>query len=606
MIVSKLEIRGFRGVQRGEFNLQQFTALIGPNNCGKTTIIEALALTLGRDRLIRQLTEHDFYGSTPGPADRIAIIATLTGFEPNDPEHHIDWFRFGRGTMKWLDVDTGSVKSASDKATDKLACQIAFAARFDHEALECVAVRYFYDSDIDPFHEDAAVVSVPPELIRQIGFFLVPASRTWDRTISFGSELFRRVVSYVGGKPAAAVLTERDHLRLPVAPLEADANLNELVGKIDTDIKTLFGRASELKLRVTTTDSEGILEAIVPHFDDGVGVPRPSRRQGSGLISLQTLILLMRFGHLRVEKGEGFMMVIEEPELHVPPPLQRKLLRMMQSLTTQTIVTTHSPTVAAIPDPHQISFVTNSKGQVSAKPLSKGPLAFDAVNPIRGLLLSDRDATVLALMHPSILIPEGKRDANWLRLFVKALELNQGPIDDAALAFAHEVGVVPTKDARAVEVYEYLKPIHQALFCLFDGDAAGGGYTQACCGLAEPPKVVIRWPTDWAIEHVVGWITEGDPSVLNDSALTAAGVPRNPPDLVGCLSDALKTNEIVHSQIADAMSVNANCRRRIAHVLQLIADLASGRTPAQQSATSAQHANGVTTVWTFNHAVQGI
>ena len=290
MIVSKLEIHGFRGIRKGEISLQQFTALIGANNCGKTTITEALALVLGRDRLVRPLTEHDFYGSTPQPTDRISIVATLVGFEHNEPQNHTDWFRWGRGTIKWQDAETGVIKPVTDKPTDKLACQIAFAARFYQDSLETVTARYFYDADIDPFQEDAAIATVPIELIRQVGFFLVPASRTWDRTISFGSELFRRVVSYVGGRPAAAVLTERQRLRTPDAPLEADENLSELVRDINADIKALFGHATELKLRLTSTDSDGILEAIVPHFADGEDVPLPSRRHGSGLISLQTLI----------------------------------------------------------------------------------------------------------------------------------------------------------------------------------------------------------------------------------------------------------------------------------------------------------------------------
>ena len=106
----------------------------------------------------------------------------------------------------------GAVKAEANKPTDKLACQIAFAARFDLEALEPVTLRYFYDADdgTDPFDDNATIVPVPAELIKHIGFFLVPASRTWDRMISFGSELFRRVVSYVGGRPAVAVLAERD------------------------------------------------------------------------------------------------------------------------------------------------------------------------------------------------------------------------------------------------------------------------------------------------------------------------------------------------------------------------------------------------------------
>src|SRR5258705_5767811 len=282
MLVSKLEIDGFRGIRDGEIQFAKFTTLVGPNNCGKTTIAEALALVLGRDRLVRSLTEHDFTGSNPAVADRISIVASITGFEPNDPANHTDWFRWGRGTIKWLDVDTGIVKPDRNKDTDLLACQIAFAARFDHESLEAVTIRYFYDASIDPFADDAAIEAVPAELIRKIGFFLVPASRTWDRTISFGSELFRRVVSYVGGRPAAAVLAERTRLRAPQNPLEADDHLSELVGKINADIAALLGRPTQLKLRLTTTDSEGILESVFPHFAEGEDVPLPSRRHGSG------------------------------------------------------------------------------------------------------------------------------------------------------------------------------------------------------------------------------------------------------------------------------------------------------------------------------------
>ena len=194
------------GSEIAKLIFQDFSTFVGPNNCGKTTIAEALALVLGRDRLVRTLTEHDFNGSEPRETDRVIIVASITDFLPNDPAKQTDWFRWGRSTIKWTDVDFGAVKAENNKRSDLLTCQIAFAARFYLESLEVVTTRYFYDTSVDPFADDAALEQVPADLIRKLGFFLVPASRTWDRTISFGSELFRRVVSYVGGKPPAAVL----------------------------------------------------------------------------------------------------------------------------------------------------------------------------------------------------------------------------------------------------------------------------------------------------------------------------------------------------------------------------------------------------------------
>ena len=63
MRVAKLRIEGFRGIRIGEFVLHQKTAIVGPNGCGKRTIVDALSLVLGKSRMVRNLTEHDFTGS---------------------------------------------------------------------------------------------------------------------------------------------------------------------------------------------------------------------------------------------------------------------------------------------------------------------------------------------------------------------------------------------------------------------------------------------------------------------------------------------------------------------------------------------------------------
>ena len=65
MHIVRLKISGFRGVRSADVALGRHAVLVGPNNSGKTTIIEALALLFGRDRLVRRLTEHDFHGSAP-------------------------------------------------------------------------------------------------------------------------------------------------------------------------------------------------------------------------------------------------------------------------------------------------------------------------------------------------------------------------------------------------------------------------------------------------------------------------------------------------------------------------------------------------------------
>jgi putative ATP-dependent endonuclease of OLD family len=81
MQIVDLSIENFRGIKSGRIRFGPHTVFVGPNNCGKTTIMEALALLFGRDRMVRSLTEHDFYGSNPQPIDRIRLLATIIDFE---------------------------------------------------------------------------------------------------------------------------------------------------------------------------------------------------------------------------------------------------------------------------------------------------------------------------------------------------------------------------------------------------------------------------------------------------------------------------------------------------------------------------------------------
>ena len=123
--IYRLEVQNFRGIKSGTVTFGDLTVLIGPNNSGKTTIIESLALLFGRDRLVRSLTEHDFHGSCPEAVDRIKIVATISDFVPNDPARHPEWFRAGRAVPKWLNPSCGTLSATKQTEDDHLVCQIA-------------------------------------------------------------------------------------------------------------------------------------------------------------------------------------------------------------------------------------------------------------------------------------------------------------------------------------------------------------------------------------------------------------------------------------------------------------------------------------------------
>jgi putative ATP-dependent endonuclease of OLD family len=455
MRVSLLKIENFRGIKSGTIQFRDHTVLIGPNNSGKTTIIEALAFVLGRDRLIRTLTEHDFFESNPEPATRITITATVTGFQPQDFTQHPEWFGDRRGVPLWFDPETGAVLPEQNHARQNLACQIVFAARFNADTLEVETVRYFNDGgDFDAFVEDGHV-GVPPKLIRDIGFFLIPASRSWDRMLSFSSELFRRVIRTADGLPARTIVEERDRLRGPDPALERNDRLQPVVDEVNKEMARLIGKTTPLRLRLTATDSASVLEAITPHYQSGEQTPIPAKRQGSGLISLQSLFLLLHFGQRRIQDGESFFMALEEPELHLPPAVQRRVLGRLQALSTQTIVTTHSPLVAGYCDAASLLIARNDDGELNVRPMVVKRLAQDATNAVRHLFQVSRVETATAMMSECVLVPEGRYDFDWLTLLLRVADLDQD-VQEPCL-FGVRIGVIPTKDAKVKETCEVLK-----------------------------------------------------------------------------------------------------------------------------------------------------
>jgi putative ATP-dependent endonuclease of OLD family len=581
MRISLVEIKNFRGIKQGQVQFRGHTVLIGPNNSCKTTIIEALALVLGRDRLIRTLTEHDFFESTPQPTTRISITATVTGFDPEDFTQHPDWFGDRRAVPAWFDPDTGRVLPEQTNARQLLACQIVFAARFNADTLEVETARYFHDSDDRDVFEDENFVSVPPKLIRDVGFFLIPASRSWDRMLSFSSELFRRVIRTADGLPATTVLDERDKLRRPAPKLEDDTRLARVVTEVNAEMARLFGKDTPLRLRITATDSASVLEAITPHFQTEDRTPVPAKRQGSGLVSLQSLFLLLHFGQRRIADGESFIMALEEPELHLPPAVQRRVLARLQALSTQTIVTTHSPLVAGYCDAPSLLIVRNNGGMLDVRPMLAKPLEQEATNAVRRLFQINRVETAAAIMNDYVLVPEGRFDFDWLTLLLRVAEADRDGAQPCL--FGVRVGIVPTSDAKVKETCEVLSKTHPMICALVDGDAEGKGYAD----LLDAPSVgatrVLLWPDGWTIEDVIGWISQADEAaVIARLNADLAAAPGNRATLITRLksvdraAQGLKGDGVAYEAIANALSESAACRNRTRVVLHAISEACAG------------------------------
>ena len=596
MRVLALDIQGFRGIHNGHLVLPDQVALIGPNGSGKSTIVDALSLVFGRQKLVHNLTEHDFSGSCPQPADRIRIVATVGGFPSNDPDRNMNWFRSGRSVEKWWDPETKLVVPEQQPGT-LLCAQIGFAARFDHEELTVKQIRYFqqHDDQVDPFDEEA-IDRFPDRLLSEVGFFVLPARRTWAATISFGSELFRKAVATLGGVPATTVIHHRDALRSPSSPLEDDGALQPLIQSINTRMAQLVPGNPRLQLRVTSTDSESLLQALVPHYQRDEGGSLPAGRHGTGLISLQTLVLLLEIGRARKTAGQSFILALEEPELHVPPGLQRRLIGDAAAVSDQMICTTHAPRVAAFFEATNIQILSRTPvpadddgprvEKLEGRPLSPASMVNEP-NSLVQLYTDHRARLVEALMFPRVLVPEGRIDFEWLRLLLDVAETGERTLhghQSPVPPFGSAVGVVPTRDSSVRVTYERVSSLHDHVGVLVDGDPAGDGYVADLIGCSSLPCCVMQWPTGWAIEDAVRWTLDADADVLLSKINVRLDRQfQSLDELVATLKNTsgqtggLKAHYMAHEDIAGAMRMSGLCVQRVERLLEAVTRAMLGR-----------------------------
>lgn len=569
MRICQLDIQNFRGIRSGSIAFEDHTVLVGSNNSGKTTVIDALGLVLGRDRSSRALTEHDFYGSNPRASDRIMIVATVTGFAGNDPRRHAEWFREGRAVPKWWDGDTHEVKVERETGQPELCAQIGFAARFDMESLSVETMRYFHDDTAitDPFVLDVSI-PLPRSVVADLGLFVVPVSRTWDRQLSFESQLFRRLISATSGLPSSELLAERDRLRTPVTPMEETSAFSVIVDRIDAELARVFPDNPKFKLRVTSTDSEALLSSLVPHYQVGSDLALPATRHGTGLVSVQTLLLLLEFGRIRHDLNENFILAIEEPEIHVPPGIQKRLVYRSHAVSDQTIVTSHSPSIVAFYPPTAVRLMRNLGGELSVAPLLPKPLDNSARNGIRRLYQDYRPELIEALMQEYVIIPEGRTDHWWFKLLVQVTETKEGWDASDDSPFGTRVGVVPTQEAAIVSTYQHLRPLAANLVILVDGDSDGDRYASDILRETDYPRLVIQWPKEWTIENVVAWILAVSPLAMERTAEVLGRNVGSMEELASLLlSRDVKQNYLLHEDIAQIIKSDETCLGRVKQVL---------------------------------------
>lgn len=380
MRISKIGFENFRCFSNEQIELSDYTALVGPNNCGKSTALRALNIFFGEGMKAGQISDADFAISGRDQELKLHFeFSDIDGDAAKDLSHYV---RDGRLAFELVaQYNEGAITSkcrgiryglphlspffAETKASgrkplyEKLIADGAELPRWQNMEQAEHAVREYEARFSDTFvaipsEESAYGATGPlPILKRHLDWIYVPAVKDASaeaqeqRNSAFSKLVLFAVRSKVDfAEQIDAIRREASDKLRDILERTKDV-IGEVGGLIDREFKTLSTTPINVSLKWDQSESVNVREpGIVSIFGDGDFFERPENF-GHGVQRAYIMALLNVAAKVQNQvESFGLILGIEEPELYQHPPQAKFLAHSLANLAgpkSQIIITTHSP-----------------------------------------------------------------------------------------------------------------------------------------------------------------------------------------------------------------------------------------------------------------------
>ncbi|WP_028486836.1 ATP-dependent nuclease [Thiomicrorhabdus chilensis] len=349
MQIVKLDINNFRGIKSASILLPKHGVLIGDNNTGKTTILEALDLVLGPDRLNRYppIDEHDFYSGIylneepsegGGDSPKIEIHTVITELSTEQRIEFGNYIEFWDSTSSQL-YDIPDPEGV-DATHIKPAIRVTFHGWYDPEEDDFQAKTFFSRS----ITEDDPPRQFTKKHKQICGFLYLRTVRTGRRALSLEKGSLLDIILRLNEvRPQMWEKTLKEVSTISIAE-DPELGISSILESINSSLKKYVPKewGVEPQLKLSNLTRENLRQVITAFIASGDGTHiAPYYRQGTGTINMLVLAMLSQIA----EAKQNVIFAMEEPETAIPPYAQKRIIHEVQSLSSQTLFTSHSPFV---------------------------------------------------------------------------------------------------------------------------------------------------------------------------------------------------------------------------------------------------------------------
>ena len=410
-------VRDFRSLANIEVDLNDLTLLIGANNAGKTSFLDALFAAIGAGR--RSLSADDVRlaaGEAVAPKTRAVIIDVMIRPVGADGKV-IDSYPAGSfWTNLW-----GATGIASDDALNEFT-GIRTTLKWSDLRGEHVLERRFlkewkaFEDWTTAATQDGAISAARLE---PLALHYVDAKRDLEEDLRKPGSFWRRLTEDLG--LSAAEITEME---------KTLSGINEQIVAKSAILKHLKENLAGLQ-SVVASDSGAVEVAPVARklrdLSKGVDVSFtagaqsfPLARHGMGTRSLASLLVFRAYASWRGKRASEVgdsthtVLALEEPESHLHPQAQRALFAHIKQVTGQRVVSTHSPYFAGQAPLKDLRLFFKSKGDTVVTKLDTSPLKADDIRKLQETVVDTRGDI---LFSRGVVLFEGQTEEQALPIY---------------------------------------------------------------------------------------------------------------------------------------------------------------------------------------------
>ena len=461
-----------------------FATLIGRNDAGKSSILEALAVFFGRTKLDRDdaskhgdpeaMTITCEFDSLP---ESLVLDATngtsLTTEHLLNAANRLEVVHVYNGTLKvptkkvYLRANHPTNGEADDlmslKITDlKKRAQAIGADLTDvnqtvsaelREAIRQAAGELTFEERLLPVSEDGTKAIWAKIEAALPAFFLFGADRPSTDQDAEAQDPMRAAVE-------VAVASQREAL-----DAIAESVTTQLTTLIDTTVEKIAEMSPTIASGLTAKLNDELkwesVFKVTLHGENQI----PMNKRGSGVRRTVLLGFLQAQAELK-GAGGNIIYAIEEPETGQHPDMQRALLSAIRDISErdgfQVLLTTHTPTLGRLVPEEALRFIkVTGEGERSVLP--GGESTSRAVADALGILPDHRVKIFVGV--------EGKHDINFLCRVSATLAQTEGDIEDLSKAeLEGKVIFIPAGGSNVALWVSRLKELHIPEFHIFDRD----------------------------------------------------------------------------------------------------------------------------------------